>query len=230
MIIGASQPTFLPYPGYFGLIDYVDKFIFMDNVQFNQRSWQQRNYIRLNNIDYLLTVPVFKKKREQIILDVEIDHTSNYINKHLKTIERAYKKREYFDKYFPIISKIYNKKFKFLLDLNINLIEIFLEILGISKKIIFLSSLKVEKFQNAELIYKICELQQCKTYISTIGSRDYLKNYNKISEKYNVKFFVYNHESEPKPIQKQQLSIIDLIFNHGPESLKIIRANFKIME
>lgn len=229
MIIGASQPTFLPYPGYFGLIDFVDKFIFMDNVQFNQRSWQQRNYIKLNNIDYLLTVPVLKKKREQLILDVEIDHTSNYLSKHLKTIETAYKKKEYFDKYFPIISKVYKKNFKFLLDLNVNLIEIFLEILGISKNINFLSNLKIKNFQNAELIYKICESQQCKTYISTKGSRDYLKNYNKIFEKYDVKFFIYNNESESKLIQEQQLSIIDLIFNHGPQSLKIIRANFKIM-
>jgi hypothetical protein len=229
MIIGASQPAFLPYPGYFGLIDFVDKFILMDSVQFNQRSWQQRNYIKLNNIDYLLTLPVFKKKREQLISDVEIDRTSNYVNRHLKTIERAYKKKKYFDNYFPIISKVYNKNFKFLLDLNVNLIEVFLKILGISKNINFLSSLKLENYHNAELIYKICESQECKTYISTIGSRDYLKNYNKIFEKYNVKFFVYNNKSESQFYQIQQLSIIDLIFNHGQESLKIIRDNFKII-
>lgn len=230
MIIGASQPTFLPYPGYFGLIDFVDKFIFMDNVQFSQRSWQQRNYIKFNDLDHMLTVPVLKKKkREQLILDVEIDDSSNYENKHLKTIERAYKKRKYFDSYYPIISKVYNKKFKFLLDLNINLIEAFLEILGISKNIIFLSSLKIENYKNAELIYQICESQKCQTYVSTIGSKNYLNNYNKIFEKYNVKFFIYNNAAQLEFDNNHQPSIIDLIFSHGPESLKIIRSNFKII-
>ena len=104
-----------------------------------------------------------------------------------------------------------------------------MKILGISKNINFLSSLKLENYHNAELIYKICDSQECKTYISTIGSRDYLKNYNKIFEKYNVKFFVYNNKSESQFFQIQQLSIIDLIFNHGQESLKIIRDNFKII-
>jgi hypothetical protein len=230
MIIGASQPTFIPYPGYFGLIDFVDKFIFMDNVQFNKRSWQQRNYIKFNEADHLLTVPVLKKnKRDQLITDVEIDDSSNYVNKHLKTIERAYKKKKYFDSYFPIISKVYNKKFKFLLDLNLNLVEVFLEILGISKNIIFLSSLKIEKFKNAELIYQICESQKCKTYVSTMGSKDYLSNYNQIFEKYNVKFFIYNNATELEFDNNHQYSIIDLIFKYGPESLKIIRSNFKII-
>ena len=48
MKIAISQPTFFPWQGYFALIDYVDEFIFLDNVQFDKRSWQQRNYIKLN--------------------------------------------------------------------------------------------------------------------------------------------------------------------------------------
>ena len=49
MIIAISQPTFLPYEGYFALIKKVEKFIFLDNVQFDKRSWQQRNYLTINN-------------------------------------------------------------------------------------------------------------------------------------------------------------------------------------
>ena len=61
MKITSSQPTFLPYPGYIGLIQYVDYFIIMDNVQFASRSWQQRMLFSLNNKPYFLTVPVKKK-------------------------------------------------------------------------------------------------------------------------------------------------------------------------
>ena len=44
--VAIMQPTFLPWIGYFSLIDKVDEFIFLDNVQFDKRSWQQRNKIK----------------------------------------------------------------------------------------------------------------------------------------------------------------------------------------
>ena len=58
MRIASSQPTFLSYPGYFGLIDFVDKFVVMDNIQFASRSWQQRVLIQINNS--LFTSSLFK--------------------------------------------------------------------------------------------------------------------------------------------------------------------------
>ena len=54
MKIAISQPTFL-LCGFFSLISNVDQFVFLDQVQFDKRSWQQRNYIsvkgekKLNN-------------------------------------------------------------------------------------------------------------------------------------------------------------------------------------
>ena len=53
---------------FFGLINIVDEFIILDDVQFDRRSWQQRNRICHNNGDLLLTVPVNKTgKFEQLI-------------------------------------------------------------------------------------------------------------------------------------------------------------------
>ena len=49
MNLGISQPTFLPWCGYFGLLNYVDEFVILDNVQFQKRSWQQRNQIKILN-------------------------------------------------------------------------------------------------------------------------------------------------------------------------------------
>ena len=85
MIIGISQPTFIPWYGYFGLIEYVDEFIFLDHVQFDRRSWQQRNYIKIKNEKKLLTIPTIKENRDnQKILDVKIDHNSNFTSSLLK--------------------------------------------------------------------------------------------------------------------------------------------------
>ena len=56
MKIGISQPTFLPWQGYLALINYVDEFIILDDVQFDKRSWQQRNKIKQNNKELFLTI------------------------------------------------------------------------------------------------------------------------------------------------------------------------------
>ena len=57
MIIAISQPTFLPWSGYIALIDYVHEFIFLDNVQFDKRSWQQRNNIKTSEGTQTITIP-----------------------------------------------------------------------------------------------------------------------------------------------------------------------------
>ena len=62
MKIAIMQPTYFPWIGYFSLIKFVDKFIFLDNVQFDSRSWQQRNQIAYGEKKLWITIPVKKKK------------------------------------------------------------------------------------------------------------------------------------------------------------------------
>ena len=63
MKLGISQPTYLPWHGYFGLIDFVDEFVFLENVQFSKRSWQQRNKIRDNKGEIYLTISEKNKNK-----------------------------------------------------------------------------------------------------------------------------------------------------------------------
>jgi len=62
------QPTFNPWLGYFDLIDYVDKFIFLDTVQLNQQSWQTRNKILIQNKEYIFSLPIMKTKSKVDLL------------------------------------------------------------------------------------------------------------------------------------------------------------------
>ena len=80
------QPTYLPWPGYFDLMDQSDIFVFLDYVQFDKRSWQQRNRIKSAAGEQMLTVPVFSKGQfSQNIYEVHVDHSSNFIESHLFT-------------------------------------------------------------------------------------------------------------------------------------------------
>jgi hypothetical protein len=136
MRIGISQPTFIPWYGYFGLLDYVDEFIFLTDVQFEARSWQQRNYIKFNDEKIFLTVPVLKKKKNhQKIYEVKINKEDNYIQKFIKTIEQSYRKSPYYSSYSKDIFNIISSNTDNLVDLNMNLIKYFCNILNINTKI-----------------------------------------------------------------------------------------------
>ena len=97
MIIAIIQPTFLPWCGYMSLIEYVDEVVFLDNVQFDKRSWQQRNKIKTANGTLTLTVPVITKNLfNQHIKDVKIDYSSVFQKKMIRSISQNYSKSIYF--------------------------------------------------------------------------------------------------------------------------------------
>ena len=95
MKIAIMQPTFFPWSGYFALMEYVDIFVFLDHVQFNKRSWQQRNKIYCINTNDVkwLTVPILSKNlRHQKICEAKIDNSSSFRDKHYKFISQNYSK------------------------------------------------------------------------------------------------------------------------------------------
>ena len=76
------QPTFLPWIGYFSMMSEVDKFVLLDDVQFERRSWQQRNKILTSNGPIWLAMPVANKSlRLQQINNVKILYEKDFIKK-----------------------------------------------------------------------------------------------------------------------------------------------------
>src|SRR5579864_5457599 len=105
MKVAISQPTYLPWLGYLDLIDQVDTFVLLDNVQFEKQSWQQRNRIKTPTGLQWLTVPViFKGRFGQHIQDVEI--REDFAAKHLRALELNYRRAQYFDQYFPALTTV----------------------------------------------------------------------------------------------------------------------------
>ncbi len=176
-----------------------------------------------------MTVPVIvKNKRLQKINEVQIDQSRNYISKHLSTIKFSYSKSPFFNHYYDDIKKIYNLDFKYLIDLNMRFIKLFITLLNLNSKISFSSDLAITK-KKEFLIESICIKKKCSNYISTIGSKNYL---NKLQNN-NVKINYFDFKNQ-KYFQIgsnfiEQLSIMDLLFNLGPDSLKYIRKNFYIL-
>ncbi len=231
MKIAISQPTYLPWQGYFALIDYVDEFIFLENIQFNKRSWQQRNKILYNEKEVFLTIPVKSKgKFSQNIYEVEIDKFDKNKLKHINLIKNAYSKSRYFERYFGGFEKIFSKNYTKLSELNKDLILHICKILGMNTnfsndKNFTLSSKKKDYLKD------ICLFKKCNNYISTIGAKNYLGEIEYFPDtKIKIDYFDFKDFKYIQNSKKftPRLSIIDLIFNLGPDSLKYLKNNFLI--
>ena len=221
------QPTYMPWLGYLSLVDRADCFVFLDSVQFNKRSWQQRNSIKGRNGTTLMTVPVVSKgKRYQQIYEVEIDRPRKILDKHAKTIYHNYKKAPYFLAYYQELAEILRKPNRLLCDLNIQIILWFMKKIGITTSTVRSSALNTSS-KKTELLCEVCNSVDASIYLSAMGSKKYIQK-NNLFKKYNIKL-MYNNFQHPRYRQlfgpfTPYLSTLDLLFNEGPASLEIIRS------
>src|SRR5262249_54185258 len=95
--VAVMQPTYLPYLGYFDLIAQADVFVLLDDVQFERKSWQQKNRIAGPGGETMLSVPVRKQPLQTLIRDIEIDDDKPWRAEHLAAIETAYRGRPHYD-------------------------------------------------------------------------------------------------------------------------------------
>jgi UDP-2,4-diacetamido-2,4,6-trideoxy-beta-L-altropyranose hydrolase len=227
--IAIAQPTYLPWLGYFDLIDQVDKFVLLDTVQFEKQSWQQRNRIKTPTGLQWLTVPViFRGRLGQRIVDVEI-REPEFWRHHLRAIELNYRRAPCFDKYFPALQELLRSASSGLrlADFSISLLRWLIQTLGITTPIVRSSELPVSG-KRTQLLAEVCGVLGATTYISPLGSADYLLGELPILTDRGVDV-VFQHYEHPQyrqmfPTFEAHASVLDLLFNEGENSLSIMRS------
>lgn len=220
MILAAHQIHFLPGLRYFSKMMSCDVFVFLDDVQFVKREFQNRNKIRTATGWQYLTVPVItKNKGLQLIRDVEINNSYDWRKEHIKTIETNYRRARYFDVYFGEIFDIYQNEYKHLIDISLRFMDFFMKKLMIKTKTVFSSSLGIKKTSTERLI-DICKKLNADTYLSGIGAKDYLNE--ELFYKEGIKVIWQNFEIKPYPQVFKgfipNMSFFDLLMNTGPNS------------
>ena len=223
------QPTFLPWIGYFALADRVDEFVLLDNVQFDKRSWQQRNKIKTPQGPKFLSVPVKSKgKSDQLIKDVEIllEGDRNPLRKILSSIEQNYRQADHFNTYIDDIVKLLDKPDLNLSKLNQAILKWCWKVLGITTAVTEASTLAVTGSKD-HLLVNICNVRGADLYFSPPSSKTYLE----YSDAFNRAGIELVYHEYHHPIYSQlygtfepHMCILDLIFNEGNKSLEIIRS------
>ena len=226
MIIAIHQPQYLPWLGYFHKIMNSDAFVFLDDVQYKKREFQNRNKIRTNSKWLWLTIPVIVRGRfDQEIRNVEIDN-SNYSwqRKHYESIKMYYNNSPHFLEHSSFLEETYIKKiWGKLIDINVFITEYILKYLDISIPIYFSSQFRIKETKTKRIV-EICRKINADTYLSGIGAKEYLDE--KEFKNNNIKLIYQNFKH---PIYEQRyegfeayMSIIDLLFNCGKKSRGIL--------
>lgn len=167
------QPTYLPYLGYFHLIAQADVFVFLDDVQFARRSWQQRNRILGAGGEVMLSVPVQKAERDAAIADIEISDAEPWREKHLASLRHAYARRPFFAEGMAFVEAQLGSPATKLADLNCSLIQGAAERLQLTAEFVRASALAAPGHRSEHLL-AICRAVGATRYLSPIGSRDYM--------------------------------------------------------
>lgn len=229
MKIAIAQPTYLPWLGYFDLIDQVDQFVLLDSVQFEKQSWQQRNRIKTPTGLLWLTVPVvFRGKLGQRIADVEI-REPEFWRDHIRAIELNYRRSPYFDRYYGEFNELLRTEAANadLSQLTIGILRWFVRVLGIKTPMIRSAELPVQG-KRTELLAELCTSLRATAYLSPLGSAEYLLGDMAIltDRNVNVTFQHYEHPvyTQMFPPFVPYATVLDLLFNEGDGSLDIIRS------
>ncbi|WP_395167158.1 WbqC family protein [Francisella salimarina] len=231
MKLAIMQPTFNPWVGYFDLINSVDIFVFLDNVQLEKRSWQVRNKVKSNDDkEIFISIPIKKiEHRDNTLINTAVINGYDWAKKALKTIKHNYSKSKYFKEVYPFIEKlILNKENYILSDYNINIIKSVSDKLAIKTSFIRASSINNLEGAKDKLLLSICKSLNASTYISPKGSSVYLQK-NNAGEKYKMNRvgLYYSDYVHPRYSQVgrdfiEYLGIFDLLFNEGFENAKSI--------
>ncbi len=219
------QPSYLPWIGFFGMIDIADVFIFYDDVQFVKQSWQQRNRIKSQNSQIWLTVPILRKFGQKIN-ETKIDNSSNWFIKHWKSIYYSYNNAPYFDEYNTEISSIYDENWHYLCDLNIRIIEVLTELLKLDKPQ-FIKSSDIDGItgKKTDRLLNILGKMDIDGYISGPAAMDYIEPLQFKHNNINLYWFEYKHPVYPQIGDEftPYMSVIDLLFNKGDKSRDYIK-------
>ena len=225
--VAIMQPTYLPWSGYFGLMQSVDVFILLDSVQFARRSWQQRNQIKTANGAQWLSVPVLSKgKRDQLICEAELDKSSGFATTHRRSIEMSYSRTPHFKQYADTLLPLLADSSPLLADMTISLILQVKAQLGIETRVMRASELDGIGAK-ADLLASLCSQIGATAYVSPLGSKDYLDEsdaFEKIGVP--VQYYEFKHPEYPQPFGRflPYMSIIDMLFNCGERSPDLIRG------
>lgn len=212
------QPSFIPWAGFFNLIAKSDKFILLDDAQYQKNSWHNRNRILLNGEVRWVTMPVKQISINQKISESFFQEPVFWLKKNIRTLQHAYNKHPHAGDVMRLCDFISTKQYNTLAELNIDIILWLIKELNIHIDIKISSHIGINGKRTERLVGLLNEVGATE-YFSPVGASQYLSD-DGFSELTKVKLRIQEFEAKPYPQYKvvnfaEKLSILDVIANLG---------------
>lgn len=227
MILSVHQPQYLPWLGYFHKIVRSDLFLYLDDVQYKKREFQNRNKIKTPNGPLWLTIPVITKGLyTQHIKDVRINREEDWEQDHWKSIEFNYRKAAYFNEHRDFFYGLFQKKWDSLQEISVTIIDHVLSYLGIATPRKFSSEYNAATL-STERIIELCKKTGADTYLSGAGGRAYMDETLFDKSGIKVMYQDFKHPEYPQLYGSFEpyMSIVDMLFNAGPQCRELLLKN-----
>lgn len=225
--VAILQSNYIPWKGYFDIIDSVDEFIFYDEIQYTKNDWRNRNKIKTQNGLLWLSIPTETKGHlEKKINEVKITD-KKWVKKHWNSISNAYAKAPFFKEYKCFFEDLYKDCLKedYLCSVNYKFILGINSLLRINTKITYDKDYELIEGKTERLIDLIKKAGGT-SYLSGPAGKSYI-NENLFKEA-NIKlewidYSKYIEYPQLFPPFEHGVSILDLIFNTGKNAINYIR-------
>jgi len=221
------QPSYIPWRGYFHMIQRADVFVFYDDVQYDKRGWRNRNKIKTPQGAQWLTIPVHNKgaqSEDLPINEIEINWDAPWNKKQWATIKQNYQKAPFFAKYAPLVESLFERHDQLLADLTIESTILLAKELGINDTQFVRSSSLEMAGQKTERLISVLQKVGAKHYISGPSARDYMQPelFEEAGITFEYQVYDYPEYAQRYPPFDGQVSILDLLFNEGPQASDFI--------
>jgi hypothetical protein len=228
------QPYFIPYLGYFQLMQACDVFMFYDDAQYVKRSWMNRNRLFVGSaVDYY-TIPIQAHSHTALINEIALtDEHDMHVKGLMKKFDRTYSKAQYFEETRDILDAVLkadSASFS-------GYVVAGLEILANRLKISFLSRLASESeidsgLRGQEKLLSLVESVGAETYLNLPGGRTLYQSSDFTSRGLKLRFIDPHlpdrYESSTSSLSR--LSIIDTLAHYGVEQTTTLVSHYEICE
>jgi hypothetical protein len=230
VIVAAHQPSFLPWLGYLDKLAKADVFVVMDDLQYEAQNFQNRNRIKLNNGPHWLIVPLAHGAQTERVCDRRIDNAGRGGRHHWqhriwRTLEVHYGRSPHFAAYAADLEDVFVRRWEYLLDLDLQMLDLARRWLNIKTPIIRASSLEL-RGAKTDRIQDFCQKLGANVYLSGKGgSTGYLDTDQLARVGVTTMWQQFTHPVYPQRYPHlgfvSHLAFLDLVLNTGPEAAAI---------
>jgi hypothetical protein len=232
--VAIVQSSYIPWKGYFDLIRHSDEFILLDDVQFTRRDWRSRNLIKTAQGVRWLTIPLQNKGNYQAPIRAMKIADPTWNERHWQLLRQAYGESKYYAEVAPLIGDLYRHcSHTSLSDINRHFISAICSYLDIRTPISWSWDYSIRDHDRNGRLIELCRAAGANCYLSGPSAKTYLDLQRFRKAGVEVRFFDYSGY----PVYRQlygnfchEVSILDMIFNEGKNSVNLFKKIISISD